>query len=64
MRMKRACGKDRRRAVAQLVVEFAANDDDQIRLLHRPAAHGAHHRGVVGRDQAAAFLRVEIDGAG
>ena len=57
-------GKDRRRAVAQLVVEFAADDDDQIRLLHRPAAHGAHHRGVVGRDQAAAFLRVEIDGAG
>ena len=56
--------KDRRRAVAQLVVEFAADDDDQIRLLHRPAAHGAHHRGVVGRDQTAAFLRVEIDGAG
>ena len=64
MRTKRAFGKHRRRAVAQLVVELAADDDDQIRLLHRPGAHGADHRRVVSRNEAAALLRVEIDRAG
>ena len=55
MRIQRAFGKHRRRAVAQLVVELAADDDDEVRLLHRPRAHRADDRGMLRRERGRGF---------
>src|SRR5262249_21341540 len=52
------------RAVAELVVELAADDDHQIRFLHRLAAHRAYYRVMARWHQPAALLRVEVEGAG
>ena len=41
MRMKRAFGKHRRRAVADLVVELAADQQHDVRLGHGSGAHRA-----------------------
>jgi hypothetical protein len=51
------------RAVAHLVVELAAHGDDEVRLLHRSRTHRADVRSVRARDEAAAFLGVEIERA-
>ena len=52
-----------RRAVAELVVELAADDEDQVGLRHRRGPDGARKGRVVGRDQPPALLRVEVEGA-
>ena len=57
-------GKHRRRTIAELIVELAADDHDQIGLLHDTPAQRAHDRGVIGGNEAAALLRVEIGGVG
>ena len=56
--------KHGRRAVADLVVELAADQQDDVGLGHRGRAHGGRGRGMIGRDQTAALLRVEIERAG
>ena len=57
-------GEHRRRAVAHLVVELAADHEHEVGLGHGGGAHGAHDRRVIGRDQAAALLGIEIDRTG
>ena len=52
-----------RRAVAELVVELAADHEDRVGLGHRRGAHGADRGRMIARHQAAALLGVEIDGA-
>ena len=55
--------KHRRRAVADLVVELAADHQHDVGFGHGGGAHGTDESGMVGRHQAAAFLGIEIDGA-
>ena len=53
----------RRRSVAELVIELAADDQHDVGLGHRGGAHGADESRMIGRHQPAAFLRVEIERA-
>ena len=56
--------KHGRRPVGHLVVELAADQQNDIGLAHRRRTHRRHRRWMFGRHQAAAFLRVEIERAG
>ena len=55
MRIQRALRQDRGRAVAHLVVELAPDDDDEVRLLHRPGAHRADERRMCRRARGRGF---------
>ena len=57
-------GQHRGRAVACLVVELAADDDQEIRFLHGACAHRADDADMFAGDEIAALLRVEIHRAG
>ncbi len=57
-------GHDRGRTIARLVVELAADHNDQVRLLQCAPTHRADHGGMRTGYEIAAFLRVEIHGAG
>ena len=48
-------------AVAELIVELAADQHDEIGIGHRGRPHRADDRGMIGRHEPAALLRVEIE---
>ncbi len=50
-------------AVGRLVIELASHDDHDIGVLHRFRAHRAYHRWMLGRNEIAAFLGVDVHGA-
>ena len=56
-------GKRGGRSVAQLIVEFPANGQHDIGLLHRRCAHRTDVGRMVGRHEAPRFLRIEISRA-
>ena len=56
--------KDGRRAVADLVVELAPDQQDDVGVGHRGRADGRCSRRMIGRDKTAALLRVQIKRAG
>jgi hypothetical protein len=56
--------KHRRRSVAELIIEPAPDEQHDVGLAHGGAAHRGSDRGMIGGHQAAAFLRVEVEGAG
>ncbi len=54
----------RRRPVAHLVVELAADHDHEIGVAHRRPRIAPAKEGWSGRDEPAAFLRIEVERAG
>ena len=54
----------RRRPVTDLIVELAADQEDDIGIRHGAGTDRGSNRGMIGRHQAAAFLGIEVEGAG
>jgi len=56
--------KDGRRAVTDLVIELAPDQQDDVGVGHRGRANGRRSRRMVGRNEPAALLRVQVKRAG
>ena len=55
--------KHRRRAVAELIVELAPDQQHDVGIRYGGSPHGPDHRRMIGGNQSAALLGVEIKGA-
>ncbi len=60
---ERGVGEYRRRAVAELVVELAPDQQNHVGVGHGGGPHRADHGRMIGGHQAAALLSVEIERA-